>query len=178
MLSLALALEGRGPDGEAPFPFAMEGSLKLDQEIASLLGITLRPYTTSIDAALSLTDRRVYDYREGWVNGHVGGTSFAQVGVEESYADTPALSLCAASLRALANAPRFVYAIGHRDDLGAYGMFFGPTESLQSCLDYEPDEAECRRFCYVIEFDNSTRPPTNRVVARWKPVSRAWLLRK
>lgn len=81
------------------------GSLVLDQEIADALGRPTYPFTTSLDAALSLTRRDVYDYQVGDVNGSMGGTPYARVGQHECYGATPVLSLCAASLVALASDP-------------------------------------------------------------------------
>jgi hypothetical protein len=176
LLALANKLEGR-QDPDAPLPFALEGSAQLDQEIADALGVPPRPFTISIDAALSLTSRDQYDYQVGFVNGHVGGTPFAEVGQEKSYADTPALSLCAASLRALASEPRHTYAIGFKDANGAYGMIYGPTESLRACLAFAPDEVESRGVCYILEYDGGVQSGTNKIVARWRPSTSSWVQR-
>lgn len=59
-----------------------------------------KPYTASLDAAMTLVPEG-YDWIVGRTNG--GLTIHAEVGNREQYfADTPALALCAASLRALA----------------------------------------------------------------------------
>jgi hypothetical protein len=175
LLALADKLEGGDTDLRLDVDGSMKGTSQLDQEIADALGILMRPFTTSIDAALSLTSRDQYNYQEDYVNGHVGGTPFAEVGSEKSFADTPALSLCAASLRALANEPRLTYAIGFKDDLGAYGMVFGPTPSIQECLDFSPSDDE--KVCYILEFDGGTKRGTNRIVARWRPSTSSWVER-
>ena len=78
------------------------GSEVLDREVSEIMGLSsVCSFTTSIDAALLLIDREKYDYQVGNVNGHVGGTPFAQVGRHTCYASTPELALCAASLTAL-----------------------------------------------------------------------------
>ena len=57
-------------------------------------------YTTSIDAALSLVPEG-HDWIVADVNGHVGGTPYACVGSKKPhFAETPALALCIAALRA------------------------------------------------------------------------------
>lgn len=63
-------------------------------------------YTASLDAALTLVPAD-HDWVVGNVNGHVGGTPYACVGSrDQHFAATPALALCAASLRARAAAER------------------------------------------------------------------------
>ena len=54
-------------------------------------------YTSSIDAALTLLPEGS-DYIIGYVNGHIGGTPYAQVGDVTVYAETPCISLCIAAL--------------------------------------------------------------------------------
>lgn len=72
---------------------------------------------------------------------------------------------------------RYTYAVGFKDDLGAYGMVYGPTTNLQECLDYVPDWPELTKVCYVLEFDGGWRSGTNRVVARWRPSTSSWVQR-
>lgn len=76
--------------------------------------------------------------------------------------------------------PSVVYAIGCRDDLGSYGMFYGPTSSLKSCLDYEPSPDETRgRPCYILEFSGGGPDSwrgDNKIVAKWTP--KGWVQRK
>lgn len=74
--------------------------------------------------------------------------------------------------------PRYTYAIGFKDANGAYGMIYGPTESLRACLDFSPDEVESRGVCYVLEYDGGLQRGTNRIVARWRPSTSSWVQRK
>lgn len=68
--------------------------------------IIVPSYTASLDAALTLAPAD-HDWVVGNVNGHVGGTPYACVGSrDQHFAATPALALCAASLRARAAAER------------------------------------------------------------------------
>jgi hypothetical protein len=57
------------------------------------------PFTASIDAALMLVPED-HDWIIYNVNGHVGGTPSARIGMSEAYGFTPALSLCIAALKA------------------------------------------------------------------------------
>ena len=69
-------------------------------EWRSPLGEIRQPplYTSSFDAAFALVPEDV-DWIVGNVNGHMGGTPYAQVGDIVVYTETPILSLCAAALR-------------------------------------------------------------------------------
>jgi len=74
--------------------------------IATLYALTCDPpeappYTTSLDAARSLVPP-MHDWVVGDVNGHVGGTPYAQVGPYTRYGATPILSFVAAALTAMA----------------------------------------------------------------------------
>lgn len=60
----------------------------------------LTPYTSSIDAALTLVPEG-HDWVVGDVNGQVGGTPYACVGsTKKHFGETAVLSLCIAALRA------------------------------------------------------------------------------
>lgn len=90
---------------------ATEGSRELDFEIAEYLdkiGVKYATtieghtpeWTQSLDAALSLVPEG-HDWIVADVNGHVGGTPYACVGSKKPhFAETPALALCVAALRA------------------------------------------------------------------------------
>lgn len=65
-------------------------------------GIIEQPplYTTSYDRVLELIPGG-FDWQVGNVNGHVGGTPFAEVGPIKSYCCNPLISLLVATLRAM-----------------------------------------------------------------------------
>jgi hypothetical protein len=153
-----------------------EGSGELDQEIADAVGAEILPYTTSLDAALSLVDLDQYDYVVGSVNGQVGGTPYAQVGQHTCYSGTVPLALCAAALTARGSDPDLVYAVGYSDAAAGdgYGMVLGPTPCLDACLDYVPD---LKRDCCILEFKNGARGEIkeNRIVARWDESISNWV---
>lgn len=70
------------------------------------------------------------------------------------------------------------YAVGCKDDIGAYGIIYGPMPTLRECLDFQLDDRHVGRPWYVIEFRGEPNgvDTTNRIVARW--TSRGWVERK
>lgn len=58
--------------------------------------------------------------------------------------------------------PDIFYAIGYRDDYGAYGMVYGPVPSLRQCLNFMPEPDP--QPCYILEF---RRDDKNKILAEW-----------